>query len=169
MGTTINTIQSCLIGDKIMTRFSNNFDVNNFAPFAVGFDRMFNRLAEFPQPQASSGFPPYNIRRHRDEEKFAIELALAGLSEDDVDIEMKEQELIVRSTWDEQPQDDTVLLHKGISHKKFTRSFTLADDVEVVGANFKNGLLTIALERIIPKEKQPKKIKIDNKRDLLFT
>ncbi|MDB4331271.1 Hsp20 family protein [bacterium] len=152
-----------------MTRFSNNFDVNNFAPFAVGFDRMFNRLAEFPQPQASTGFPPYNIRRHRDEEKFAIELALAGLSEDDVDIEMKEQELIVRSTWDEQPQDDTVLLHKGISHKKFTRSFTLADDVEVVGANFKNGLLTIALERIIPKEKQPKKIKIDNKRDLLFT
>lgn len=151
-----------------MTRFTNSFDLNHLTPFAVGFDRVFDRLVEFPQTHAPTGFPPYNIRKNKAEDKFAIELALAGLSEDDVEIEVKESVLTVRSTWDEQPEDDTVLLHKGISHKKFTRSFTLADDLEVVGANFKNGLLTIALERIIPEEKQPKKIKIDNKKEFLL-
>ena len=151
-----------------MTRFTNGLDINHLTPFAVGFDRVFDRLVEFPQQQLSTGFPPYNIRRNKDEDKFTIELALAGLSEDDVEIEVKEHVLTVRSTWDEQPEDDTVLLHKGISHKKFTRSFTLADDLEVIGANFKNGLLVIALVRIIPEEKQPKKIKIDNKKELLL-
>lgn len=147
-----------------MTRF--NFDT--LTPFAVGFDRVFDRLVDTPQHHAPTGFPPYNIRKNKTEDKFSIELALAGLSEDDVEIEVKEQELTVRSTWDEQPEDDTVLLHKGISHKKFTRSFTLSSDLEVIGANFKNGLLTIALERIIPEEKQPKKIHIDNKKEFLL-
>lgn len=146
-----------------MTRF----DVNQLTPFAVGFDRMFDRLVEF-QPTAPQGFPPYNIRKNKAEDKFSIELALAGLSEEDVEIEVKEDVLTVRSTWDEKPEDETVLLHKGISQKKFTRNFTLADDLEVIGANFKNGLLTIALERIIPEEKQPKKIKIDNKKEFLL-
>lgn len=150
-----------------MTRFQA-LDINHLTPFTVGFDRMLDRLVEFPQQQASTGFPPYNIRRNKSEDKFSIELALAGLAEDDVEIEVKESVLTVRSTWEDQPEDDTVLLHKGISHKKFTRSFTLADDLEVIGANFKNGLLTIALERIVPEEKQPKKIKIDNKKELLL-
>lgn len=147
-----------------MTRF----DLNQLTPFAVGFDRVFDRLVEFPQTQMATGFPPYNIRKNKAEDKFSIELALAGLSEEDVEIEVKEHELTVRSTWDEKPEDDTVLIHKGISHKKFTRHFTLAEDLEVIGANFKNGLLTIALERIIPEEKQPKKIKIDNKKEILL-
>lgn len=151
-----------------MTRFTNSFDLNHLTPFAVGFDRVFDRLVEFPQTHVPTGFPPYNIRKNKEEDKFAIELALAGLSEDDVEIEVKESVLTVRSTWDEQPEDDTILLHKGISHKKFTRSFTLADDLKVVGANFKNGLLTIALERIVPEDKKPQKIKIDNKKELLL-
>lgn len=150
-----------------MTRFST-FDINTLTPFAVGFDRVFDRLVEFPQQHIPTGFPPYNIRKNKEEDKFFIELALAGLTEDEVDIELKEQVLTIRSTWDEKPQEDDVVLHRGISHKKFTRSFTLADDLRVIGANFKNGLLTIALERIVPEEKQPKKIKIDNKKDLLL-
>ena len=84
-----------------------------------------------------------------------------------MDIEVKEDVLTIKSTWDAKTEDDTVVLHKGISQKKFTRSFTLADDLVVEGANFKNGLLTIALERIIPEEKRPKKIKIDNKKEFL--
>lgn len=143
-------------------------NINHLTPFAVGFDRVFDRLVEFPQTHAATGFPPYNIRRNKAADKFTVELALAGLSEDDVEIEVKEDVLTVRSVWDEKPEDDTVILHKGISHKKFTRSFTLADDLKVIGANFKNGLLTIALERIIPEEKRPQKIKIDNKKELLL-
>lgn len=143
-------------------------NINHLTPFAVGFDRVFDRLVEFPQTHAATGFPPYNIRKNKTEDKFFIELALAGLNEDDVEIEVKEDVLTVRSTWDEKPEDDTILLHKGISHKKFTRSFTLADDLKVIGANFKNGLLVIALERIIPEEKKPQKIKIDNKKEFLL-
>lgn len=143
-------------------------NLNQLTPFAVGFDRVFDRLVDFPQTHIASGFPPYNIRKNKTEDKFSIELALAGLSEEDVEIELKEHVLTVRSAWNEQPEDETILIHKGISHKKFTRSFTLADDLEVVGANFKNGLLTIALNRVIPEEKQAKKIKIDNKKELLL-
>ena len=143
-------------------------NLNQLATFAVGFDRVFDRLVETPQAHVASGFPPYNIRKNKTEDKFFIELALAGLTENDVDIELKEHVLTVRSTWDvNKTEEDTVLIHKGISNKKFTRSFTLADDIEVVGANFKDGLLTIALERFVPEEKQPKKIKIDNKKLLL--
>ena len=142
-------------------------NINQLTPFAVGFDRMFDRLVEFPQVHAATGFPPYNIRRNKAGDKFAIELALAGLDISDVDIEVKEDVLTIKSTWDAKTEDDTVVLHKGISQKKFTRSFTLADDLVVECANFKNGLLTIALERIIPEEKRPKKIKIDNKKEFL--
>jgi molecular chaperone IbpA len=163
MGKNHQILISSLIKEIKMT----GLNINHLTPFAVGFDRVFDRLVEFPQTHAATGFPPYNIRRNKDGDKFTIELALAGLDINDVDIEVKEDILTVKSTWDEKPEDESVVLHKGISHKKFTRSFTLADDLEVIGANFKNGLLVIALERIIPEEKRPKKIKIDNKKEFL--
>lgn len=138
-------------------------NINHLTPFTVGFDDLFGRLVEFPQHQPQ-GFPPYNIRKI-DAEHFFIELALAGLDESDVEIEVKEGELTIRSIWDEKKDaaQDAQLLHRGISFKKFTRSFTLADDLNVEGASFKNGLLTIALERIIPEHKKAKKIKIGKK------
>jgi molecular chaperone IbpA len=135
----------------------------------VGFDRIFDRLVEIenhPARQTQSGFPPYNIRASKDELKFSIELALAGLSDKDVDIEVKENQLTIKSVYDTDNSGDD-FVHKGISKRKFTRSFTLADDIEVVGASFKDGLLTIGLERIIPDHKKPQKIKIDNKKEFL--
>ena len=139
-------------------------NINHLTPSFVGFETLFERLGEFPPPQQNQGFPPYNIRK-LDEEHFSIELALAGLDEDDVEIEVKEGVLTVRSIWDEKKDADEEhqLLHRGISFKKFTRSFTLADDLNVDGANFINGLLTIGLERIIPEHKKAKKIKIGKK------
>jgi molecular chaperone IbpA len=136
----------------------------------VGFDRIFDRLVEIenhPARQTQSGFPPYNIRASKDELKFSIELALAGLSDKDVDIEVKENQLTIKSVYDTDNNGDDDFVHKGISKRKFTRSFTLADDIEVVGASFKDGLLTIGLERIIPDHKKPQKIKIDNKKEFL--
>jgi molecular chaperone IbpA len=139
-------------------------NINQLTPFTIGFETLFDRLMEFPPNQQNQGFPPYNIRK-LDEENFTIELALAGLDEDDVEIEVKEGVLTVRSVWDEKKDADEQhqLLHRGISFKKFTRSFTLADDLNVDGASFKNGLLTIGLERIIPEHKKAKKIKIGKK------
>jgi len=142
-------------------------NINHLTPFAVGFVRMVDRLVKFPQVHQSQGFPPYNIKRNQDGDKFSIELALAGLDINDVDIEVKEDVLTVKSVDTDKADDEAVVLHKGISQKKFTRSFTLADDLKVVGANFKNGLLVIGLERIIPEEKRPQKIKIDNKKEFL--
>ena len=145
------------------------FNIHNLAPFTVGFDRIFDRLVEIenhPARQTQSGFPPYNIRASKDELKFSIELALAGLSDKDVDIEVKENQLTIKSVYDTDNSGDD-FVHKGISKRKFTRSFTLADDIEVVGASFKDGLLTIGLERIIPDHKKPQKIKIDNKKEFL--
>ena len=103
-------------------------------------------------------------------EKFFIDLALAGLDIDDVEIEVKEDNLTVRSTWDEAGDyfnGGGEYVHRGISFKKFTRSFILGDDIEVIDANFKNGLLTVALERIIPESKKARKIKINTKKEFL--
>jgi molecular chaperone IbpA len=136
----------------------------------VGFDRIFDRLVEIenhPARNGAQGFPPYNIRASKDELKFSIELALAGLSDKDVDIEVKENQLTIKSVYDTDNNGGDDFVHKGISKRKFTRSFTLADDIEVVGASFKDGLLTIGLERIIPDHKKPQKIKIDNKKEFL--
>jgi|TARA_R110000803_G_scaffold79661_1_gene145327 molecular chaperone IbpA len=144
-------------------------NINSLHPFAVGFDRVFDRLVEFPQTHQSQGFPPYNIRTLKGKE-FFIDLALAGLDINDVEIEVKEDVLTVRSTWDDAGDyfnGGGEYVHRGISFKKFTRSFTLADDIEVNGADFKNGLLTIALERIIPESKKARKIKINTKKEFL--
>ena len=143
-----------------MTRFN----LNTLTPYAVGFDRVFDRLLEMEQPHPNNqGFPPYNIRR--EDEMFYIDLALGALSEQDVDIELKEGVLTVKSAWDESApdsRDSREYLHRGISFKKFTRRFNLADDIEVRGAEFVNGLLTVTLERVIPEEKRPKKIAINS-------
>jgi len=144
-------------------------NINQLTPFAVGFETLFDRLVEFPQVHQSQGFPPYNIRTNRGE-KFFIDLALAGLDIDDVEIEVKQDVLTIRSTWDEAGDYFNAggeYVHRGISFKKFTRSFTLADDIEVIDANFKNGLLTISLERIIPESKKARTVKINTSKEFL--
>lgn len=142
----------------------STFDINRLTPYAVGFDRVFDRLLDYTQHQTqSTGFPPYNIRKdHGEEHKFFIDLALAGLGKDDVEVEVADGVITVRSTWE--GSGDNLnggdILHRGISFKKFTRKFTIADDIQVLGAELKNGLLTISLERVIPEEKKPRIIEI---------
>jgi len=147
-----------------MTYSTKNTKLNasHLAPFAVGFDDLFDRLVH--QDHQLGGFPPYNIRKKTDTD-FSIDLAVAGLSESDLDISLKDNQLTIKSNWDE---NDTIrgegeFLHQGISFKKFTRTFTVAEDIEVRGANLVNGLLTIQLERIIPEEKKTKSIKINSR------
>ncbi len=141
-----------------MTRLTT-FDINRFTPYAVGFDRVFDHLINHSHNMATStGFPPYNIVKHDDAE-FSIEMALAGLSKDDIEVVVAEGVITVKSVWDDKIENAEVL-HRGISHKKFTRKFTIADDIEVKEASLENGLLEIKLERIIPDEKKPRVIKI---------
>ena len=130
------------------------FDYNHMTPYAVGFDRTFDRLFDYVTHQAeSTGYPPYNIQKTEDY-KFEIEMALAGFDKKDIEIEVAEGVLTVKSLKDKDTgATDDYTLYKGISQRNFTRKFTLADDIVVKGAELKNGMLTINLERIVPEEK----------------
>ena len=137
------------------------FDFNTVTPYAVGFDRQFDRLWDYATHQAeSSGFPPYNIQKTEDF-KFEIEMALAGFDKKDISVEVAEGVLTIKSIKDKDTgATDEYTLYKGISMRNFTRKFTLADDIVVNDAVFENGMLSISLERIIPEEKKPRMITV---------
>jgi molecular chaperone IbpA len=126
----------------------------------VGFDEILKRVAlateNFPKVPT---YPPYNIRKIG-ENKYVIEIAVAGFGQQDLEIELKEGVLSVRGSVES--KDATDYLFKGIADRAFTRAFTLADTVEVKNADLINGMLKIFLERFIPEEKKPKKIIIND-------
>ena len=132
-------------------------DFDRALGITVGFDSMFDRLfGEVEKSETSSVFPPYNIRK--DEENFyTIEMAVAGFSKEDLEAELKEGVLNVRSKPD---QEEVEYLHRGIAKRAFSRNFTLADDVIIKGADLVNGMLTINLERVVPEEKKARMIEI---------
>tara|TARA_X000001382_G_C3108425_1_gene159051 strand:- start:272 stop:712 length:441 start_codon:yes stop_codon:yes gene_type:complete len=133
---------------------------NQLTPYAVGFDRQFNRLNDYiKHQQQSTGFPPYNIQKVKDFE-YEIEMALAGFSKEDIEVEVADGVLTVRSVKENDDVDDEWTLHRGISYRKFNRKFTLADDIVVSNAKLENGLLKISLEQIIPEEKKPRLITV---------
>ena len=138
-------------------------DLERFMGLSIGFDSMFNRLANFPQQPEGGTYPPYNIRKE-DDYKFVIEIALAGFSEKDVEVELTENVLSIRSVEEKGKQnlDTPDYVHRGIANRSFSRKFTLADDIVVRGAEFENGLLNITLERVVPDEKKPRIIPITN-------
>ena len=150
-----------------MTNLSNlrnalqHFDTNLLTPYAVGFDRHFDRLWDYASHQAeSTGYPPYNIQR-TDDYKYEIEMALAGFDKKDLEIKFEDGCLTVKSVKDkDKGVTDEYTVYKGISQRNFTRKFTLADDIVVNDAKLVNGMLTIYLERIIPEEKKPKMITV---------
>ena len=132
---------------------------NSLRPFSVGFDSIFeefDRMLESTE-RYNSNYPPYNIRKEGDY-NFVIELALAGLSKDDLEIEVADGNLSVRSK--DKKEEEGELLHRGISYRKFSRSWTLADDVVVNEAKMENGMLLIYLEHVVPEEKKPRLVKI---------
>jgi molecular chaperone IbpA len=126
---------------------------------AIGFDSMFDELnRKFANSKTDGNYPPHNVVK-LDENHYAIELAVAGFSESEIDVELKENVLTVRGE-QEKTQDEIEYLHKGISTRNFVRTFPLAEHIEVRGATVRNGILAIALEQVIPEEDKPKKIAI---------
>ena len=136
-------------------------DMEKALGFTVGFDSMFDRLfGALDRPNAShQGYPPYNIRKDG-ETKYFIEMAVAGFSEEDLEVELKEGILSVQSKHDENQKDETTYVHRGIAKRTFERNFTLSDDVIVKGCELVNGLLTVELEKVIPEEKKSRLIPI---------
>lgn len=135
-------------------------DIPSIHKFAVGFDNMFDELMR--TSQTNTNYPPYNIVKHS-EDNFAIELAVAGFKDGEVTITTERNQLTVKGeqfTELTEQESQVEYLHRGISARNFTRTWTLADHVEVVGAKSENGILTISLERKIPEEQKPKSIAI---------
>ncbi len=131
---------------------------NQLTPYAVGFDRIFDNLSRYAADNVqSTGFPPYNIRKEGDY-NYVIEMALAGFGKKDIEVEVADGTLSVRSVKENSEDDSTV--YRGISYRRFERKFTMADDIVVNGAKLENGMLTLELERVVPEEKKPRLISV---------
>ena len=149
-----------MVTTQAISNLFDHFDRNLLTPYAVGFDRVFDRLNNYVVHQnhmTPTGFPPYNIRKEGDY-NFVIELALAGLSKDDLEVEIADQTLTIRSI--DKKEDEGELLHRGISYRQFTRTWTLAENVVVNEAKMENGMLVVRLEHVVPEEKKPRKVSI---------
>ena len=136
---------------------------NQLRPVSVGFDNVFDHFErmfedDFRVPSINS--PPYNIVK-TGTNKYDIEVALAGYNKKDIDVSYEDNMLRIKSKKeDKEDKDEDGVIHKGIAKRYFSKSFTIADDVEVKGAELKDGLLKVSLERIVPESKKPRTIDI---------
>ena len=145
-----------MVTSKALSLFDN---FNQLTPYAVGFDRVFDNLTRYVDNNATStGYPPYNIRKEGDY-NYVIEMALAGFAREDLEIEVADGVLTIRSV-KEKSDDDVSNIYRGISYRKFVRKFTIADDIVVNGAKMENGMLSVDLERIVPEEKKHRLIEV---------
>ncbi len=136
----------------------------DFSPLyrsTVGFDRLFTMLDSLSQPDSGQSYPPYNIER-TGEDAYRISMAVAGFSDKDIAIEAHRNVLSVKGERTDEAGEGSEVLYRGIAARSFERRFQLADHVEVLGAELKNGLLHIDLKRTVPEELKPRKIEIAN-------
>lgn len=138
------------------------FDLTPLFRTSVGFDRLARMLNTEARMDQGSAFPPYNIKASG-EDRYSITMAVAGFSEDDLNITTEHNRLIVSGNIsDDQEEKDDSFLYRGIATRSFERRFNLADHVRVTGARLDNGLLHIELEREIPEAMKPKSIEISS-------
>lgn len=147
-------------------KFDHSFaDLEKFGKFFVGADKLAQRVQETVDhiSKTATSYPPFNLKKV-DDNKYVVELAVAGFGKQDVELTLEGGKLVIKgqTTLDTLIQDgvDVTYLHKGIADRAFTRTFSLADNVEVKNAEMLNGILKIWLEHIIPEDKKPKKIDI---------
>ncbi|MCP5433588.1 MAG: Hsp20 family protein [Alphaproteobacteria bacterium] len=124
----------------------------------VGFDRLFDLLDGAAKVE-SGGYPPYNIE-HTSENAYRVTMAVAGFAPEDLNVEVRDNTLIVSGQRPDASGSETTYLHRGIATRGFERRFELADHVRIQGASLRNGLLDIDLVREIPEEKKPRRIEI---------
>lgn len=134
----------------------------DFSPLlksTIGFDQM-NRIFENATHNSDVSYPPYNIEKI-DEDDYRITMALAGFTEDDLNIELDSGVLAISADGSEEDVDETRFLHRGIAKRAFKRHFRLADTIKVLSASFENGLLMIDLQREVPEHLKPRTIAIN--------
>ena len=140
-----------------------NFDTSNFDRFFVGADQLAKNLkknADWLANTAVNGtFPPFNLKKV-DENKYVIEMAVAGFARQDIELTLEDNRLVIKGETKSDESDEGSYLHRGIAGRNFTRTFTLADNVVIDNAELINGMLKVWMEHLIPESKKPKKIDI---------
>ena len=136
------------------------FDFSPLYRTSVGFDRLASMMSSATRQDQGNSYPPYNIRI-TSEDHYRITMAVAGFSEEEIDITSENSRLLITGNRADEPEEQGEYLHRGIATRSFERRFNLADHVRVVGASLENGLLHIDLEREIPEEMKPRTIKIE--------
>jgi molecular chaperone IbpA len=136
--------------------------VNQIHRQTIGFDRMFDELNRTFANSRTDNYPPHNVVK-LDDTHYVIEVAVAGFAENEIDVELKDNVLTVRGEQTKK-ENEIEYLHKGISARNFVRTFPLAEHIEVRGATVNNGILSVALEMVVPEENKPKKIAITFKK-----
>ena len=140
----------------------------NLLPSTVGFDRLLSTLDEalnIPEKVLTS-YPPYNIAKIS-EDKYAIELAVAGFKREEIDITLEDNKLTVQGNAKKDEDGNKTYYHRGIALRNFTRVFTLADTVVVNSADLVDGMLVVELQNIIPENKKPRKISLGSTQKVL--
>ena len=138
------------------------FDLAPLYRNTVGFDRLFSMLDQLVSVDTAPSYPPYNIER-TGENAYRISVAVAGFTQDDLGIEVKESALTIRGEKKADADRKTDVLYQGIAARTFERRFQLADHVQVTGAALENGLLHVDLVREIPEAKKPRQIAINGR------
>jgi molecular chaperone IbpA len=126
-------------------------------PFFIGFNRELERFNTVHNLATRQAYPPYDIIK-LDEDTYKLSLAVAGFSQENIDVSVDNGTLIIKGEITE--IQDAEIVHKGIAGRKFTRTFALGEYMEVTGAEIKDGMLNINIDRIIPEDKKPKQIKV---------
>ncbi len=142
--------------------FFNEFN-KDFEKYLIGFDNQWNRLSLLQDDITKnvSGYPPYNIKKV-DESHYEIQMALSGFSESDVNITLESGKLTISGTHEDKVEQTSEFIYRGIATRDFVRTFALNEQIDVIGANFVNGMLKISLEYFVPDHKKPRKIAITN-------
>lgn len=144
------------------------FDPFSFSKISVGFEPLLKRFDEAFRFESASAYPPYNIVKVNDT-NYVIEVALAGFTKEDVEITFVNDVLTIKGKQTEKTEGEkTEYLYKGIATRAFTRSFSVAENVEIVEAVFNDGVLKVYLNRLIPEEEKPKVIQIADKKTSSF-
>jgi molecular chaperone IbpA len=142
-----------------MTNQLVRFDTSALNRALLGFDDLFNNFEQRFANQINNNYPPYNVIKH-DENSYEIQVAITGFNKDEVTVEIDQNQLIVKGQHKDDDEDSSTYLHRGLAARNFTRSWTLAEHMEVGEGRIKNGVLTIELRRVIPEALKPRVLKI---------
>ena len=135
------------------------FDTNSLNRALLGFDTLFDDFQNRHSSQANSSYPPYNILKH-DEDSYELEIAVTGFLPDEITVEIDQNQLVVKGQRTKPDDESIQYLHRGLSTRDFTRSWTLAEHMEVGEGTVKNGVLSITLYRRIPESLKPRQLQL---------